>query len=154
MGAAVALWLTVWLRRRNTGVGPLLLGAVTGALAGVAAGGGYWAGRDLVVDHPATDKLELYGVIGVAIAGALMGSLIGWVWRRRGSAGLVAGLLAGALAGLLLRDKHGGSDNDRVTHVLLEAILIVGVVTLTQALLDAWEERSARAAEPSRRALT
>ena len=144
VGAALAIWLAVWLRRQDTGIGALLLGALTGAVAGVVAGAGYWGPHDLLDNQPEADKLELYGVIGVALAGALIGALIGWIWRRRGSAGLAAGLVAGVVAGLILRHKHGGTGDDRVNHVLLQVILIVGTATFTQALLDAWEARSPR----------
>jgi hypothetical protein len=137
VGAAVAMWLSAWARRGDTGVGPLFLGALAGAAAG-GLGSAISAVPKYLLNNPPTDShQEWIAVAGVGVTGALLGALIGWAWRRRGSAGLVAGLLAGGFIGLLLKGASDATDGDRVKHALAAAFVIVGFVTLTQALLDA-----------------
>jgi hypothetical protein len=142
-GAAVSVWIAVWLGKRSDSFRFMLIGALVGALAGAAAGAivnvPKWASQHM----PHDSTLGWIGVIGLAVGGAMVGTAIGWVWARRGSAGFSAGLVAGAIAGLIARgwSQHNLSDRDRVSHAIVEALLIVGIVTLAQAALDARESR-------------
>jgi TIR domain-containing protein len=149
VGAVVAIWLAVWLGKQDTGIGSLLLGAVTGAVAGAGSAAIYNVPK-WVMEVEGT-KLELLRVVEVGALGALIGSLIAWVWRRRGSAGLALGLVVGGLLGIALRREPNDTDMELMEHALIEAIVIVGVVAVTQALLDAWEASSSRATSPSAR---
>src|SRR4051812_45557604 len=144
-GAAVAIWIAAWVGKRSASFRFLWLGAVVGAVAGAVAAAIYNVPKFLPTDMPMDSTLGWVRLIGLAVGGALMGALIGWVWARRGSAGFSAGIVGGAIAGLIARGwpQHGGSNSDRVSHAVVEALLIVGVATLSQAALDAWESRGA-----------
>jgi hypothetical protein len=147
VGAAVALWLTVRLRNPLAPVGRLILGALAGVGAGLA-----WAVVYAVPVYAlptsrsiSTDKQHLLLVAAMAAAGAVIGGLAGWVWRRRGSAGFAAGLLAGGLweAFLIGTDLSGGGHD--VAKAAGSAAVVVGFTALTQAMLDAREATSSGA---------
>src|SRR4051794_18178289 len=118
VGAVVALWITAWVRRRALGVGPLLLGALVGALAGAASAAIYFVPKR-EISSPPTDRIqEWLTVVSVSVLGALLGALIGRVWRRQGSAAMAAGLLAGALVGLIIKGDVGSNALQRISHAL------------------------------------
>jgi hypothetical protein len=144
-GAAVAIVVALWVGRRSASFRFLWLGGAVGAVAGALAAAIYNVPKFVPNDVPADSTLGWVRLIGLAAGGALVGALIGWVWARRGSAGFSAGLLGGAIAGLIARGwpQHGGSNSDRVSHAVVEALLIVGVAALSQAALEAWESRGA-----------
>jgi hypothetical protein len=144
VGAVVAIWITAWVRRRALGVGTLLLGALVGALGGAASAAIYFVPKRELSSPPADRIQEWLTVVSVAVLGALIGALIGRVWRRNGSAAVSAGLLAGAVVGLIIKGDVGSNALQRISHALLEAVVIVGVATVTQALLDAREPGVAR----------
>jgi hypothetical protein len=144
VGAVVAVWLTAWLRRSMIGAGAPLVGALYGALAGAVSAAIYWVPKRLISPAPSDSKQEWLTVLAVAVIGALIGSLIGRVWRGRGSAGFAAGLLAGALAGLIEKGATDSSASERISHALLEAVVIVGFAAATQVMLDAREARAPR----------
>jgi hypothetical protein len=149
VGAAVAVWLASRLRDRQVGT-PLVLGAVVGLLAGAGAAGAYTAAYYLPDPSylPGTlDKIEL---ATTGATGALIGALIARIWRGRAWAGFAVGLLSGALIQHVLH-KVGKSDT-RWVNACVEAAVIVGFVTITQALLDAWQATSARGVDERPRA--
>jgi hypothetical protein len=151
VGAAVAVWLTIRLRNSYGIAGRLIQGTLVGALSGFAAAAVQAVPQNIVkVTSLADDKHDLLLVAGVAVNGAILGALVGWLWRRRGSAGLAAGLVAGALYELAVVRAQWDGANDRVLKSCLAALVIVGSVAVTQALLDAWAERSPRALASSR----
>jgi hypothetical protein len=148
IGAAVAVWLTLRLRNGSV-VGRLLIGALIGGLAGMTGSALVAAPSNLVkVESLSESKHRLLLVIAVAVTGAIAGALVGWVWRRRGSAGFAAGLLAGALYELVV--TTGSWSADRSVKAGVAAMVIVGFTTATQVLLDSWAERSPRALATSR----
>jgi hypothetical protein len=142
LGAAVATWVAFWARKRSVSLGFLWFGALVGAAAGAVNAAILNVPKWLPNDMPSQTTLGWLAMIGLAVGGAILGAGIGWVWARRGSAGFSAGLLAGAIVGLIARDwQHMLTDRERVTHAVVEALIIMGVVTLAQAALDAWENR-------------
>lgn len=144
IGAVVALWVAVWTRRRSASLRFLWLGGLVGALSGAAAAAILNVPKVLPDETPSDSTLDWLRLIGLAVGGAMVGALIGWIWARRGSAGFSAGLLGGAIVGLIASGWASKlTDRDRVSHAVVEALIIVGVVTLAQAAFDAWESRSA-----------
>jgi peptidoglycan/LPS O-acetylase OafA/YrhL len=148
IGAAVALWLTIWLRSSDSPVGRLILGGLVGAAAGLAGAAVHAVPFHTVTQDtlPKSEGHVLF-LVGLAVTGALVGALVGWIWRRRGSAGFAAGLVGGAL---WYEIDKGWSHGDGVTKAGLAAAMIVGFAAVTQALLDVWAERSPRALASSR----
>jgi hypothetical protein len=141
--AAAAVCVAIWMRGRGGGPAArsLWLGALVGAVSGAAAAAIANVPKWVPIDPPSKSTLAWIAALGLTIAGAIAGALLGWVWARRGSAGFSAGLLGGALVGLLQRGWHGNTDSDRVSHAIAEALLIAGVVAFTQAVLDAADKR-------------
>jgi hypothetical protein len=151
IGAAVAVWLTLRLHGPQAAVGRLITGALWGGLAGVA-GTAVYAVHPNVLTSGAESKDTHHAllILGVALTGAIAGALVGWVWRRRASAGLSIGLLAGALwEGAVIATDHSNRFH-QVEKACLSAAVIVGLTAATQALLDASAERSSRALVTSR----
>jgi hypothetical protein len=129
IGAAIALVLGA---RRLTAV---LGGALVGTLAGAAPAALVNIPRFLVHPAPQESTLEALTVVGLGVTGALIGALVGWLWARRASAGVVSGLAAGVVLQLVLNATAW--DGSRVAHACLEAVVIVGFTVLTQVLMDA-----------------
>jgi hypothetical protein len=149
IGAAVGAWLTLRLRSSATVGGRLLIGGLAGAFAGMAGSTIAAVPTNIVkVDSLSDQKHRLLLIVAVALTGAIAGALVGWIWRRRGSAGFAAGLLAGALYELAV--TQGDWKADRSVKACVAAIVIVGFVAATQALLDVLAERSPRALASSR----
>jgi len=145
VGAAVVGWLTVRMRGPGAALGRLGTGALVGALAGVF-GTAVYAVHPVLLKPDAETSHTKHAllIIGVATTGAIVGALVGWAWRRRASMGLSTGLLAGALwEGALI-----ATDNSNKYHhelkACIAAALVVGLTTVTQALVDASEESSPR----------
>jgi hypothetical protein len=149
--AAVAVWLTVRLHSSYAAPGRLIVGGLAGAVAGVAGSAAHAVPSNIVSGEKLTpDQRHLLLIAGVALTGAIAGAMIGWLWGRRGSAGLAAGLLGGALCEAAVIGSGSSGRHDLVAKAGLGALVIVGFVALTQALLDASAERAPRALASSR----
>jgi TIR domain len=143
VAAAVAVWVAFWMRRRSAALGFLWIGALIGAGAGALNAAIANVPKHAPTNPPSTTTLGWIAMIGLAVGGALLGALVGWVWARRGSAGFSAGLAGGAIVGIIARHWQNASNRDRVSHAVIEILFIVGVSTLAQAALDASERRAA-----------
>jgi hypothetical protein len=152
VGAAVALWLTLRLRRRASPFGRLVLGALTGFVAGAGGAAIVALPRYLPDTRPAQDTLNLLSVLEFGFTGALVGALVGWIWSRRGSLGLLAGIVAGMLVELVTIGLgwEVNSASERVFKVGLDAAVIVGFVAATLAILDARQGAPTAASASSR----
>jgi hypothetical protein len=143
VAAAVVVWVAFWMRRRSAALGFLWVGALIGAGAGALNAAIANVPKHAPTNPPSTSTLGWIAMIGLAVGGALLGALIGWVWARRGSAGFSAGLAGGAIVGIIARHWQNASNRDRVSHAVVEILFIVGASTLAQAALDASERRAA-----------
>jgi hypothetical protein len=145
IGAVVAVWLAIRLRAPQGWLSGLVVGAWTGALAGVAGAAVVALPRYLPDSRPPEETLDLLGVGRAALTGVLIGALIAWLWRQRTSVGILAGLLVAALiqAVVVAGGLEATTDSGRVVRSALDAALIVGFVAAVMAT------RSARAAGPS-----
>ncbi|HMI81036.1 MAG TPA: TIR domain-containing protein, partial [Solirubrobacterales bacterium] len=98
VGAVLATWIALRIWKADP-VGPLLKGLAVGALAGLA-GGLLWA---LPVYVPTNDIFEfqektLFELVATAVAGGLLGRLIGSLWHpERRRVALVGGAIGGSL---------------------------------------------------------
>jgi hypothetical protein len=150
VGAGVAVWIAVRLRRGSP-VARFFEGALVGALAGLA-GGFVVAGPKYLLDpRPEQSTLDGLAVVGFAVVGLLIGALVGRVWHRRGSAGMAVGAVAGALVGLLVM-ASGADDatgSGRILVSAMNAAVVVGVVALTQAMLDVRSDQRMRTGVPT-----
>ena len=100
VGAALAIWLAFRVRPAHDYVRCALLGLLFGAIAGALSGATFGFPVALVEDQDrSTTAAELINVGSFAVAGALIGALIGGVWLpRRVAVGLASGGVAAALA--------------------------------------------------------
>jgi hypothetical protein len=97
VGAVLAIWLAwrVWrIYPLRHALRALLLGALAGALGGAIFAAAVYLPKETV----ALDDRDLFDLLGFAVTGAVLGSLLGRLWRppRIGPA-----LLAGACGGFL-----------------------------------------------------
>lgn len=132
VGAALAGWLT--LRRGESQLLPsrLLLGLAAGALAGVLDG--LVAAK--LPEALGTQGGDGFQVAAIAVAGAVIGLLLGALWRPRHPwAGLLAGALAVALAQLLLNatrgdggSSRGGEAHDYLSVAVQSAVMVAAVL--------------------------
>jgi hypothetical protein len=134
VGAVVALWLVRRGRDPRPGAGAVFAGALIGLLAGAGTAAIKNIPTFLIHPTPADSALKALSVIGLGVTGALIGALVGWLWDRRASAGLVAGLLAGAVLQLVLNAVSWHAS--RPVYACVEAGVIVGSVALVQILMD------------------
>jgi TIR domain len=140
-GAVTGAALAIWLGYRVSRSGGLLWlrGLLVGALAGILSG----AILGLIVFLPEKnippDERGPVGLLSVPVAGAVLGALIGSLWRP---ARVGAACLAGALGGLLfqLAWLGIGADNTKVGWVDvafgLAAASIAGLALATMLVLD------------------
>jgi hypothetical protein len=152
VAAAVAVWLTLRLRNSNATVGGRVVsGVLVGGLGGIVGSAIHAVPTNLVkVRQLPEDRRHLLLILSVAVTGAIVGAFVGWVWRRRGSAGLAAGLVAGAVEEALVIKTGWSGPHDFPAKAAVAGFVIVGFVALTQALLDGAAERSPRALATSR----
>ncbi len=99
IGAALAIWLALRIRRVDPvrpGVRGLLVGALAGAISGTI-----WALPVFLPDEKVGFQSRADIALGaIAVAGGLIGALIGSLWHRRRTA---AGFVCGAVGGFLFQ---------------------------------------------------
>lgn len=150
--ALVAALVAAWLIRTRRGSlrRPVLTGLLVGALAGILGGLIYGVPAEL----PKTDLVDsdpsqahFIDAASVAVTGAILGALIGAVWRppRIGIAALCAGLAGGLIQLPLLLPISG--DPPLGVSVLYMAITAAAIVGGALAALIA-ADRSAQPAAP------
>jgi hypothetical protein len=151
VGAALAVWLSTRTGRTNL-LGAAVTGLLVGAIAG-AIGGAIWALPVYLADPNLTnphgpiadqDLADRLLIPSLAVTGALLGALIGSLWRpSRLGVGLVCGLIAGAMAQLFL--NAAGLDGEARGEVILSfAIAAVAIAGLTLAALLALDRRRSK----------
>lgn len=150
-GAALAVWLA--LRTGRTGLFRCgTIGLLVGAIGG-AVGGLIWAVPVILAD-PNIDKVNLaeanrIQIGSLAVTGAFVGALIGWLWRpHRLGAGLVAGLAGGALTQLILNGL-GWDDGSKAAKALTFGVVAAAITTIALATLVALDAKRAGASLPT-----
>ena len=150
-GAALAVWLAIRTGRAELlrlGVIGLLVGAIGGAVGGLV-----WA-LPVILHDPNLDKFNAAAAnriqIGsLAVTGAFLGALIGWLWdQRRLTAGLAAGAVGGALTQLILNGL-GWEDPSPAAKAVSFGIAAAAIAGLTLVALAALDARRAGAAVPA-----
>ena len=96
------------------------------AISAFSAGGLSGSSLEVLSGFSVGDGPRRYGVRGFPPSAergirAFAGSLVGWFWARRGSAGFAAGLLAGALWEAILITTGWSSPRDQVAKACLGA---------------------------------
>jgi hypothetical protein len=141
-GAALALWLGT--RTKRTDLARCgLLGLLIGAIAG-AVGGAIYA---FPVELPDTNldgaAKENWDVASLAVTGALIGGLLGTLWRRpRLAVGLLSGLVGGVLIQAVLNNRDWSAE--KMPEVGFVFAVRAGVIAgATLAVLVALEYRRA-----------
>ena len=145
VGAALAFWLAL----RLWGTDPLrnlARGLVTGGLAGLLGGLilGLWI---YVPDRiPSFEARATADLLGLAVSGGVLGSLVGHLWRpRRTGLGLAAGALGGFLFQLLFVVVPGWENTERFEIALsfvIATAMIAGASLAAMILTDRRENRS------------
>ncbi len=146
--ALVGAVLAFWLARRLWGTDPLrnlVRGLLTGGLAGLL--GGLILGLALYLPDPnaSFDARSTADLLGLAVAGGVLGSLVGYLWRPRRT---VRGFLAGALGGFLFQFVFviaAGWENTETLELCLSfaiaTAMIAGAALASMLLADRAEDR-------------
>ncbi len=155
VGAALAFWLA----RRLWGTDPLrnlVRGLLTGGLAGLLGGLilGLWV---YLPDQAASFHLRSRAdLLGLAVAGGVLGSLVGYLWRPRRS---VRGFLAGAVGGFLFQFLFviaAGWENTEPVELAISfsiaTAMIAGAALLAMLFADRSENRIGLERGPSQAA--
>ncbi len=138
-GVALALWLAFRARRRDL-VRCGLLGLLIGVIAGAVGGAIFGLPVRLPDPNLSDTAKEDWDVVSLAVTGALIGGLIGTLWRRpRLAAGLASGFLAGLLIQALINNRDWNSrEMPEIGYVFaLRAGVIAGVTLAVLLALDA-----------------
>jgi TIR domain len=151
IGIVLAVWLASRIGRSEGGY-PWKRGLLIGALAG-AIGGLLWALPSYGPQENlhALERAEM-DLRGLTATGALMGVLIGSLWRpRRVLSGLVGGAIGGFLFQLVVVLVNWDNSNLTGTVVSygLASVAIVGFVFAAMAASERWEGRAERARAPA-----
>jgi hypothetical protein len=151
-GGALALWLAIRTRRADL-ARCALLGLVVGGVAG-SVGGAIYA---IPAKLPEKDVSDVVGarwaVASLAVTGALIGGLLGTLWRRpRLAAGLAAGLVGGALIQLLFNIQHWNPEAmPGVGYNFAVAAIAITAVSLAVLLALDFSRSSSSARAPAAR---
>lgn len=154
--ALVGAVLAFWLARRLWGTDPLrnlVRGLLTGGLAGVL--GGLILGLALYLPDPngSFNARSTADLLGLAVAGGILGSLVGHLWRpRRTARGFLAGGLGGFLFQLLFVVVAGWENTETLELCLSFAIataMIAGAALGAMLLADRAEDRFGLESGPS-----
>jgi TIR domain-containing protein len=152
VGAALAFWLA----RRLWGTDPLrnlVRGLLTGGLAGLL--GGLILGLFLYIPDPNASfhARSTADLLGLAVTGGVLGSLIGYLWRpRRAARGFLAGAIGGFLFQFLFVTVAGWKNTETLELCLSFAIataMIAGAALLAMLLADRGENRAGLESGPS-----
>lgn len=149
IGAVLALWLG--LRTERTDIARLgLLGLLVGALAGALGGAIYALPVTLHEPDLNIKEAQIWEAASLAVTGALIGALLGTLWRQpRLLAGLAAGFFAGAAVQLFLNAANMDGKDFPVINLTfaIRAAVITGVTLAVLLALDfSRSSASARAA--------
>jgi TIR domain len=146
--ALVGAVLAFWLARRLWGTDPLrnlVRGLLTGGLAGLL--GGLILGLPFYLPDPnaSFEARSFADLAGLAVAGGVLGSLVGHLWRpRRTARGFLAGALGGFLFQLLFVVVAGWENTETLELCLSFAIataMIAGGALGAMLLADRAENR-------------
>lgn len=147
-GAALAVWLGIRTNRANLmriGVAGLLVGALAGA-----AGGAIWAGLSHLLDYkqssPQANRIE---VGAIAVTGAVLGALLGWLWQPPRVLAAALGGAAGAALAQLIVNGTGWDATSTAMTVLIFAFWTVAIVGLSLVTLIALDSQAVRATRPA-----
>jgi hypothetical protein len=144
IGAVLALWLG--LRAKRTDFARLgLFGLLLGALAGAVGGALYAFPVTLHQPDLTIEQSQGWEAISLAATGALIGGLVGSLWRQpRFFAGCASGLFAGALVQLFLNAANfDGRDFPQINFAFaIRAAAIAGVTLAVMIALDYLRETS------------
>lgn len=152
VGAALAFWLA----RRLWGTDPLrhlVRGLLTGGLAGLL--GGLILGLFIYVpaSNASFETRSTIDLVGLAVAGGVLGSLVGYLWRpRRSARGFFAGALGGFLFQFLFVIVAGWENTETVELALSFSIataMIAGAALASMLLADRAENRFGLESGPS-----
>jgi TIR domain-containing protein len=155
--AAVGGVLAIWLARRIWRIYPLrhlLRGLLVGALAGLLSGAIFAVVVFLPDKTVPIDTRGQIDLLSFALAGGILGSLIGWFWRpSRVGPGILAGAAGGFLGqGLVvLTDWQSTAPAVNGLKFALVAAAVVGSALVAMLLADRAEAREPQAAEGSPR---
>jgi hypothetical protein len=142
VGAALAIWFSVWRGERRSTVARAGTGLVAGALAGAVGGAIYSVGVYLPGDY-SDATTRSFRLLAVTAIGAVVGVFVGRLWSPsgwRGAAGLLAGAGGGALAQAIVNSSFRGDGTwHSVFAVGFRSFVIVGLVIGTLLALDALE---------------
>jgi hypothetical protein len=143
VGAALAIWIALRIRRIDPGR-PGRRGLLVGALAG-AVSAAIWA---LPVYLP-DDKVGFHErsqieLAAIAVAGGLLGALIGSLWGRgRKGVGFVCGALAGFLFQLLVVVVPKWAERSLAENMLAYGLAAAAIAGLTLAAMVVLDRRAA-----------
>jgi hypothetical protein len=137
--AALGVWLGVRMQRADL-ARCLVLGLVVGAIAGAVGGAIYAIPVKLPDVNLEGTTEENWDMLSLAVTGALLGGLLGTLWRRPQLAvGLLAGLASGALIQALLNSGEwnrvkmpGVGVNFSVRAAFITAIVLLVLLALEQ----------------------
>jgi hypothetical protein len=148
VGAALAFWLASWVRRIDS-PRPVLRGLLIGAGAGAIAGA-VWGLLVFLPDEKVVFETRAKITLGaIAVGGAGLGALIGWLWiPRRAAVALAFGAAGGVLfqyLGVIATDwKNNGGTAEIALSYGLGAAAIAGLALAAMVVLDYRRLRSAR----------
>lgn len=151
-GAALAIWLGLRTRRTDV-IRVALVGLLVGALGG-AIGATLWGAVVIPTDEANTSAFaNQVNVGGLAVTGALLGALLGWLWRpRRVLAGLVGGAAGAMLIQLFLNATALNASKTGSTEIVFGVwtAAIVGFGLAVLIALDSQAARTTRSAAEAR----
>jgi hypothetical protein len=146
--AAVAVWLA--LRTKRTDIARCgLLGLLIGLIAGAVGGAIFGLPVRLPEPNLGEAAKESWDVASLAVTGALLGGLLGTLWRRpRLAVGLASGFAAGLLAQALINNRDWNQkEMPAIGFVFsLRAALIVGITLAVLLVLETSVSRSSSSA--------
>jgi hypothetical protein len=151
VGAALAVWLALRVSRADpvrSGRRGLLVGALAGALSGAIWAVPVFLPEDKVGFHQRA-QIEL---AAIAVAGGLLGALIGSLWRpQRVWTGLVCGAVAGFLFQLLVVIGTEWTDRSLFEIALSVGLAAAAIAGLALAAMLVLDRRRAPAKAPEYR---
>jgi hypothetical protein len=151
-GAALAVWLGLRTRRSDV-VRVALIGLLLGALGGTL-GAALWGAVVIPTEEANTSAFaNQVNIGGLAVTGALLGALLGWLWRPpRVLAGLAGSAAGAALIQLFLNATALNASKTGVTEVVfgIWTAAIVGAGLAVLIALDSQADRATRSAAAGR----